>query len=350
MRKTEKITVNGEHSYDILVGDGIFNNLPRLISPFVNNNKVLIVTDDIVDKLYGESLESLLSENGYIVKKFVFSNGESSKSSDTLLNILNFAIENGFNRHDLFLSLGGGVVSDLTGLSSALYMRGVPFVAVPTTLLAATDASVGGKTAVNLKNGKNSMGTFYSPKAVFCDTDIIKNLPAEIFSLGMAEVIKTNLIKDFNLFSLIEENTVKENIEKIIVSCLKIKKEIVEKDEYDTKGIRNVLNMGHTVGHALEILCEYKIPHGLAVGTGLCKEAEIAEKSGLTDNLTVNKIKAATKKYGLLIKIPYSPSDLICAMLSDKKNTDSKITFLLPENNGKIKEIKLSESELIDLL
>ena len=345
-----QITINTSKKYDILLGDGLIKDIVKLTEPFCPSKRVLIITDDIVNSLYGEPVSDRFSLSGYYVKRFVFKNGEGSKNLQTLSDILEFAAFNGFKRNDLFLALGGGVVGDIAGLASSLYMRGVPVVQVPTTLLSAVDSSIGGKTAIDLKSGKNLCGAFKQPDLVVIDTGIINDLPEDIFSCGMGEVIKCGVIKELPIFDYIAENRVKENLESIIFDCLILKKDIVEKDEFDTLGIRNLLNVGHTIAHAVELLSNYTIMHGNAVAMGLFTEAIISEKLGICDAATALTIKEAVKKAGLYFDLSFAASDIAKACLLDKKNKDSRIVFLLPERQGNCREIRLSADELQKLL
>ncbi len=346
----QKITVNTAKSYDILIDSGILSDIPSLILPFCKTKRVLIVTDDIVDSLYGEKVFSLLKNDGYTVFKFVFKNGEEQKNISTLSDILEFAAECGIKRNDLFLSLGGGVTGDITGLASALYMRGVSVVQIPTTLLSAVDSSVGGKTAVDLKAGKNLAGVFCQPSLVIIDTDIIKNLPEDIFKEGLGEVIKYGVIKSPDIIDVIESGKIKQNLSGIIKECLIIKKEIVEQDELDTLGIRNLLNAGHTVAHSTELLSGYTVPHGIAVANGLLSEAKIAEKLGICEKAVAERIKNVLISSRLYEEFNFSKAEIANTCLKDKKNRDSKILFLLPETIGTMKEVKLSSDELLKLL
>ncbi len=346
----EKIHIGTSEKYDVILGENVFHRIPSLILPFCPTKKVLIVTDDIVDELYGNSLVKILTENGFETNKFVFKNGEPSKNIQTLSDILEFAAKCNFHRKDTFIALGGGVVGDITGLASALYMRGVSVIQIPTTLLSAVDSSVGGKTAIDLKNGKNLAGVFKQPELVICDTEIIKNLPRDIFCEGMAEVIKCNIISSLSVIDHIKKGTLFDNLSHIIKECITLKRDIVEKDEFDTLGIRNYLNVGHTIAHGIELLSNYSIPHGKAVGTGMVIEAQIAEKSGICRSDTVKEIFDAVSAFGLYFDLPFSKEDLSLSCLKDKKNKDSRIIFLLPEELGKCKEVSLSKEELLNLL
>jgi len=345
----KRITVNLNNSYDILLGDNLFSKTPKLIMPFCESKKILVITDSNVEKLYGKKLINLLEKNGFETCLFSFSAGEESKNNDTLFEILDFAFNNGFTRNDIFIGLGGGVVGDITGLSASLYMRGVSYISIPTTLLSAVDSSIGGKTAVNMKSGKNVIGTFNQPALVICDTKIIKNLSENIFAEGLGEVIKYGVIKDKSILDTVKKGETKGNIDDIIEKCLNIKREVVEPDEFDNLGIRNVLNAGHTIGHAIEVESGFDVPHGKAVALGLVIEANIANKLGLCGKTTVTEIEKAVKTVVDISKYEIKPETIATLCLKDKKNKDSRITFLLPEKIGKMKEVLLSKEELTSL-
>lgn len=337
----ERIHVEVSKPYDILIDRGMLQSIPNLINPVCASNRIAIVTDDIVANLYLRDLQVGLSTHGFETVAYVFPNGEQSKNINTLSGILEFLAENHIRRNDTLIALGGGVVGDITGLAAAMYMRGVSIIQIPTTLLAAVDSSVGGKTAIDLRNGKNLAGAFWQPSMVVCDVDVIQKLPADIFAEGMAEVIKCNVIKDLPIIRWIETGALIEHLEETIYECISLKRNIVEQDEFDTKGIRNILNVGHTVAHAIEKLSGYTISHGHAVGTGLIVEAELANKLGWCDREIVERIRTAVEHYCLSIDISWSSTDLSAAMKSDKKNRDAGIVFELPCTLGECKEIKL---------
>ena len=345
-----KLCVRVSKPYDILIGRGIIKDLPALILPVCTSKRVAIVTDDIVAGLYLTTIEEKLQSSGFETVSFIFPNGEQSKNIGTLSDILEFLAEKHVRRNDMLIALGGGVPGDITGLAAAIYMRGISVIQVPTTLLAAVDSSVGGKTAVDLKNGKNLAGAFWQPSMVVCDAEIIEQLPDEIFAEGMAEVIKCNLIKDLPIMEWIKTGTIKERLEDVIYECVSLKRDVVEQDEFDVKGIRNILNVGHTVAHAIEKLSGYTISHGHAVGTGLVIEAEMAWKLGMCDQGTVQKIQAAVDEFDLPVEIPWNADAMAEAMKSDKKNRDAEIVFELPYRLGECKEIKLNKSETAELI
>ena len=344
------IHLNASKSYDILIDNGLFNQVFSLIEPFCKDRSVAIITDDIVDKLYGEQLLKQLKQNEYSVVKYVFLNGEASKNINTLSNILEFLADNNFKRNDYIIALGGGVVGDIAGLASAIYMRGISFIQIPTTLLAMVDASVGGKTAIDLQAGKNLAGVFWQPSLVICDVDIIKKLPDDIFKEGMGEVLKYDVIDNLGIFEKVLNDKVFDDLDSIIYECIKSKQKIVEEDEFETKGTRKLLNVGHTFAHGLEKLSNYEIFHGVAVATGLVWEAGISYKLGMCSKEAFNEIKQVVVKWNLLIDFNYDFKELVEAMKKDKKNDDILISFVLPLEIGKCVEHKIDTSILINVL
>ena len=346
----KRITVNTSKTYDVLLGNGLIQRLPELIAPICQGRKVGIITDDTVEGLYANHVAQELVSQGYEVKLFSFPHGEESKHIGTLSEILEYFAQNHFTRKDVFISIGGGVAGDITGLAAALYMRGIQFIQVPTTLLSMVDASVGGKTAVDLIAGKNLVGAFWQPSLVVADTNIVANLPKDIFAEGMAEVIKSDLIANAGIIGWVLLGTLNVHLAETIESCIRMKQGVVEQDEYETKGLRKVLNMGHTVAHAIEKLSEYKVSHGVAVATGLVWEATISHYLGLCNQSLVDEIRHAVDCYNLYYDVPYSVADMVEAMRSDKKNEDSKIDFVFPITYGKWEERKLEQKELNDII
>lgn len=333
-----------------MLGIGLIHRLSELIAPICQGRKVGIITDDTVERLYANNVAQELASLGYQVNLFSFPQGEESKHIGTLSEILEYFAQYHFTRKDIFLSIGGGVVGDITGLAASLYMRGIQFIQVPTTLLSMVDASVGGKTAVDLKAGKNLVGAFWQPSMVLADTNVVANLPKDIFAEGMAEVIKSDLIANAGILGWVLQGSLHEHLAEAIESCIRMKQGIVEQDEYETKGLRKVLNMGHTVAHAIEKLSSYKVSHGVAVATGLVWEARIAHYLGLCNASLVEEIKRAVDCYDLFYDVPYKTEDMVEAMRSDKKNEDSKIDFIFPITYGKWEERKLEQKELNDII
>lgn len=346
----ETIEVNTSRRYKVIIGQGLINELPRLVEPICNGRKIGVITDETVDALYAESACNALSNYGFTVSKYVIPPGEPSKNMTVLSGILEFFASCQFGRKDILISIGGGVIGDVTGLTAALYMRGIQFIQVPTTLLSSVDASVGGKTAVDLNAGKNLVGAFWQPSLVVSDTQIVASLPDEIFAEGMAEVIKSDLIANAGIIKIIWQGKVKDSLEKIVSSCIKMKRDVVERDEFETLGFRKVLNMGHTVAHAIEKLSDYSVPHGVAVATGLVWEAQMANIQGVCDRRFVDEIREAVDAYHLYYDVPYSVEAMVEAMKSDKKNEDSRIDFVFPITYGKWVERKMETHTLIDII
>jgi 3-dehydroquinate synthase len=251
----------------------------------------------------------------------------------TLEKILEFLAENHFSREDIAVALGGGVVGDVVGFASAVYTRGIPYVQIPTTLLSAVDSSVGGKTAVNLKAGKNMAGAFHQPALVLCDTGILRELPENLIQEGMAEIIKYGVISDSRLFEMVSKKDALKNTDGIVERCVSIKSGFVEQDEFDA-GKRQMLNFGHTIGHAVEKLSNFSVSHGHAVSIGMVIMSRASWKLGVSDEDCTLKIKKANSLYSLPTGCPFTSESLLDAMLSDKKRRGDSITLGLPKSIG----------------
>ncbi len=341
------INVKTGSPYEIYIECGLLSRSGELIREISKAQKAVIVTDSRVDGLYSDTVLKSLSESGFETAKFVFPEGEASKSHSTLIELYGFLCDKGVTRSDIIVALGGGVVGDLTGFAAATYLRGVPFVQIPTTLLAQIDSSVGGKTAVDLDCGKNLVGAFYQPKRVIIDPDVLNTLTDKIFSDGMAEAIKYGVICDAKLFDTIIN---KGDILEIIAECVKIKTDIVERDEFDT-GERFMLNFGHTVGHAIEKLGNFtEYTHGEAVAVGMVIISKAGEKLGLTQNGTSEKIIKALEAYSLPTKVPYGKEEMKDVMLRDKKRSANSITLVLAKCIGEAYLHKISIDSIQDYL
>jgi 3-dehydroquinate synthase len=290
---------------------------------------VVIVTDSNVDLLYSDRLAASIREAGFDAVRFVFPAGEKSKNAPTLLSLLNFMAESRITRADTVFALGGGVVGDLAGLAASLYMRGVGLVQLPTTLLAAVDSSVGGKTAVDLPAGKNLMGAFYQPDLVICDTDTLDTLPPSEFSNGCAEMIKYAFIRDAAILNILGDRP----LDDLISRCVTIKRDIVAADEHD-RGERQLLNFGHTFGHAIEKYSGYTIPHGSAVAAGMVIMTTAAVRKGLCDAGSLEQLISALRSCGLPVETHYSEAELFDTILSDKKRVSDRITLVIPRRVG----------------
>ena len=342
----KKVHVNASPPYDALIGAGLLREAGKLLKSVCNSDRLVIVTDDLVDGLYGEGLIKALEQEDFFVLKFVIQNGEKFKNLSVLERILNFLIENEVHRNDTLIALGGGVVGDLAGFAAAIYQRGVAVVQIPTTLLAMVDSAVGGKTGIDLPMGKNLVGAFHQPKLVLADTETLQTLPQSQLAAGMGEIIKYGVIRKNRILERIGQ----VNLEELIAECIKLKGFFVEWDEFDQKGIREILNAGHTVGHAIEKLSGYTIPHGKAVAIGLVTEACMAVDLGLAEAATYERIFSVVKGCGLYEKLPYPTAELAQAMQSDKKNRDKGIAFILPQEIGKYARQELTVQQVTELL
>lgn len=337
-----KTKVNASKKYEILIKRGILDSCGKYIKKAVKGDKALIIADTNT-KIYLGKVISSLEKSGFSHIEYIFEAGEKNKSLDNYSKILELAAENKLTRTDFIIALGGGVCGDLSGFAAASYMRGIDFIQIPTTLLAAVDSSVGGKTAVNLKNGKNLAGAFHQPSLVLCDPDTFKTLEDEYFLDGIAEAIKYGILNDKELFDLFFES-INNNIEHIISKCTKIKSYYVKKDEFDTAK-RQFLNLGHTFGHAIETLSGLSISHGHAVSIGMVIAAKAAYKMGICKEETLILIKSVLEKNNLPTSSPYSAEEIFDAALTDKKRTGSYLTLVLPEKIGKclLKKVTIDE-------
>ena len=270
-------------SYEILIANGLLADfcatLKKFLQKFPKIKTFAIVTDKNVSALYEETVANVLTNSGFHVISYAVPPGEASKSAEQFFALQRWLAENQITRSDAIIALGGGVVGDLAGFTAATYLRGVPFIQVPTTLLAMVDSSVGGKTGIDIPEGKNLVGAFYQPSAVICDPETLRTLSPEIFADGCAEVIKHGMIRSEKLLRMLESPVVPQ-ISAIIEENVKIKRDIVQRDEFDT-GERQLLNFGHTIGHAIEKLSDFQISHGsaVAIGMAIITQAEIGRAS-----------------------------------------------------------------------
>ena len=322
----------GSRSYDISIGSGASKEIK-------NDRRTLAVMDSNVKKLHKKAVLSALGTEEF----FSFPAGESSKSPETVLGICRHAAQLNFDRKCRFAAAGGGVTGDLTGFAAAIYMRGIEFIQIPTTLLAAVDSSVGGKTGADIPEGKNLIGAFHQPSAVYIDTDLLMTLPPIELGNGLAEIVKTAVILDSELFAKLETDPAllttagafQTRYPEIITRCCELKGMIVSEDEKES-GRRAILNYGHTFGHAVELLSNYTLPHGQAVAIGMAAAGELAVMLDIwktTDLERQNKLLTALE---LPVKVPsgYSTSDLVAAMRRDKKNQNGVIRTVLCSGIG----------------
>lgn len=323
----KQIEVNASRNYHVSIGSGILGTIANVVRAQTKAETVCIVSDSHVWPLYGDSVCQSLVDVDFHVCHFQFPVGENSKNGDTYLELMNFLAESGLTRNDCIIALGGGVVGDLAGFAAATFLRGIPYIQVPTSLLAMVDSSVGGKTGIDLPAGKNLCGAFYQPVAVLCDTDTLATLPQDRFRDGCAEVIKYAILFDPELFALLERDGLAFDREAVIARCIEHKRNCVERDEFD-RGQRMKLNLGHTIGHAIEKCSNYTISHGKAVAIGMVTVCR-ATKCRDTD-----RIIAVLKQFGLPTSTEISPEALCRAALSDKKRSGDTVHLIVPKAIG----------------
>lgn len=339
------VHVKASREYDVLIGAGLLHRCGELVAAVHKPCTAAIITDDTVNALYGDTVEQSLASAGYRVVRFVFPHGEESKNLMTFAAAQNFLAENRLSRTDLVVALGGGVVGDLAGFVAATYLRGIRFVQIPTTLLAAVDSSVGGKTAVDLPAGKNLCGCFSQPSLVICDYETLSTLPEETFADGCAEVVKYGVLADAALFAFLEEKGVGGEEESVITDCVSIKRDVVASDEFD-HGERQKLNLGHTVGHAIEQRSNFGISHGSAVAMGMGIIARAAAKRGLCAGEVPQRIETLLEKMHLPIRTAYSTEELLEAAMRDKKIRGGTIELVVPREIGKCELYKIDVADL----
>jgi len=343
------VTVNTSKEYDVWIGGGLLPQAGGKVMAACGGETAALVSDDIVNKIYGDTVERSLKAAGYAtVARFVFPHGEQSKTIEMYTSLLNALAEAKLTRSDVVVALGGGVTGDLAGFAAATYLRGVRLAQIPTSLLAMVDSSVGGKTAVNLPVGKNQAGAFYQPDIVLCDVDALQTLPAEVFKDGCAEMIKHGIIADAGLFAMLTE-PLRLRMEEIIARNVTIKRDVVAMDERDT-GIRQLLNFGHTIGHGIEKHSDYKMPHGKAVAIGMSITSRGAWRMGFCGEECHTGIVDMLKRFGLPHETGVPPERLVEAALSDKKRSGKQITEVLPERIGKCVLHSFSLEELEDFI
>ena len=335
----KQIPVEASKSYCVTIGKNLLSQLGETVCSVTAAKKVCIVSDTQVWPLYGETVCESLKRAQLEVIHFVFSAGESSKNPQNYLELLNFLSENRLSRKDCLIALGGGVVGDLTGFAAATYLRGIAYLQVPTTLLAMVDSSVGGKTGIDLPGGKNLCGAFWQPAAVVCDLNTLDTLPEEIFRDGCAEVIKYAVLFDPALFSLLEENKFSFPREDVIARCITLKKDVVAGDEFDN-GQRQLLNLGHTIGHAIEVCSDYAISHGRAVAMGM---GIVARASHTPDAVRICRL---LETFQLPTTTTFSGAQLYQAALSDKKQHAGSVQLILPRHIGQCEMVPTPNQQL----
>lgn len=370
-----KITVSTSCNYDVIMKRGALAQAGAYIKETLqmneasktsfNGTKLCIVTDQTVDKLYGQEHQALwtsLASAGFHVYKYVFPGGEKNKSMATIESLLNYLADNKFTRSDILLALGGGITGDITGFAAASFLRGIAFFQVPTSLLAIVDSSVGGKTGVNLNAGKNLAGAFWQPSLVLFDPDVLSTLSCDLKLDGVAEAVKAGCIADKRILDMIRhyENSggngfasgtaigdapynstpafpamLDDNdfLTSLAAQAIEVKRQIVEADERENN-LRQLLNFGHTIAHAIEKCSSYQISHGHAVATGMVMISAAAEKFGLTKEHCYAAILDILHQFQFPLDCPYTTEDLTEAALQDKKRRGETITLVIPKSLG----------------
>lgn len=337
-----KLSVNTSRPYDIIIEDS-FLEIENQIKKVFSGRKLLIVCDSITKELYLEEIKEKLS--CFELFEYAVLSGEKSKNIENYVKIIEFLAENSFNRNDGVLALGGGVVGDLAGFVSATYMRGSCLIQCPTTLLSCVDSSIGGKTGVDLKQGKNLVGAFYQPSLTYINVSTLNTLPKREIESGFGEVIKYAFLSKTVSKKLLKEGVSK----KLILECVKIKAQIVAEDEFDS-GKRALLNLGHTVGHAIETLNNFTLSHGVSVAIGIEKVIEMSKRFyHLTDEKVLElKDLLALKGYEVNIKI--DKEEIVEQICHDKKTTQNTVSFILIKDIGDVRVEKLSFDKIRELL
>jgi len=328
-------------SHEICIGYDFQDRMGLLIAKDHPANRYVIVTDSHVSELYGKAFLEKLRELGLPVELLEFPAGEGSKTMETALKLTSGLLELGVDRHSLLIAMGGGVVGDLTGFVASIYMRSVPFIQIPTTLMAQVDSSIGGKTAVDLPQGKNLLGTFYQPKRIFTDLKFLETLTDDEYLNGLAEIVKYGLIDEPGFFTQLEKEAPalrernREILEQVIERSCRIKKGVVEIDEQES-GFRRILNFGHTLGHALEAASNYTLAHGKAVALGMIAAARISVLSGFLSPGERDRIEALIRDLGLPVRIPegISQGEVLERLAMDKKKEGSDLPFVLLKKIG----------------
>lgn len=341
----KKLRVNVNEGYDILIEKGLLDKSGELIKNVLPGDKICLISDTNVYEIYGSKIEACLADQGYTVSVYIYKAGESSKNTSTVIDIVEFMADKGLNRNDGVVALGGGVCGDMAGFAAAIYLRGIKFVQIPTTLLSQVDSSVGGKTGVDLPQGKNLCGAFHQPSLVIIDPNVLDTLSPHFFADGMGEVIKYGCIKSKALFDRLANENAKDFIEDLIYECLDIKRQVVENDEKE-HGERALLNFGHTCGHAIEKLWNFEtVSHGEAVGIGMAMISRVGEDMGITESGTADKIISLLKKYNLKTEDTHTTQEIVRAMCVDKKRTGTGINFAMIKEIGNsfIKPIENSD-------
>lgn len=340
------ITVQASCRYDILLNRGGLDVIGEAVAERFKPCTVAVMSDDIVFPIYGRRVTESLNRHGFSTICHIVKSGESYKTLESVVSFIEQMVQSHITRTDMVLALGGGVVGDMAGFAGSIYLRGIPYIQVPTTLLAAVDSSVGGKTGVDINAGKNLIGAFHQPALVYIDPETLQTLPTPIMRDGFAEVIKYGIILDEELSNItLHPHTY--DLEDVIARCISIKRNVVEQDEKDL-GVRALLNFGHTFGHAIEQLSGFSISHGCAVAKGMVIAAKVGVAYGLPNH--VERVESIVQAYGFDTSCPYSATQLYTVILSDKKRSGSNISLILPESIGHCISVTIPIEHVLKLL
>ncbi|MBQ6430259.1 MAG: 3-dehydroquinate synthase [Oscillospiraceae bacterium] len=331
------VRVEASRAYEVKIGRGLLETIGGEAAK-ITGGQALVVSDETVAPLYLAKAVGSLRQAGLTVSSVSVPAGEASKSPEYYVNLLNILAAKRLTRSDAVIALGGGVVGDLAGFAAATYLRGIPVIQIPTTLLAMVDSSVGGKTAIDLPAGKNLVGAFHQPSLVLCDPDVLTTLPEDVFRDGCAEVIKTAVLFDRDLFDHLRADGTDFDREEVISRCVAHKRDVVARDEFDT-GERQLLNLGHTVGHAVEACSHFTVSHGkaVAIGTAIMARAFSAD---------ADEIVSVLRAFGLPTETEFTPDELANAALADKKRSGDTLALVVPERIGKPRIAKIPVGEL----
>ena len=339
----------GKDSYDIHIENGLLDRAGDYIRSLTKSKTLAVITDSHVDALYGKRLENSLQTAGFRVHRLVFPAGEEHKCASSLLDLYQSLSDSGITRSDYVIAFGGGVVGDLGGFAAATFLRGIPFIQIPTTIISQVDSSVGGKVGIDLPSGKNQAGNFYQPKGVLIDPTLLHTLPKRFIHDGMGEVIKYGCIRDLELFELLEgldDEGIFDHWEEIIERCCKSKADLVERDVLDM-GERMILNFGHTIGHAIEGCYGFgRYTHGEGVAAGMSMLTGVTEAMGLTKEGTTARLRKLLIRYGLPVDVDASAEDLIPYISNDKKMRGNHMTLIILKEIGKGRLLPLEAEEL----
>lgn len=339
----------GKDSYDIHIENGLLDRAGEFIRNMTKSRTLAVISDTTVDSLYGDRLERSLTGEGFRVHRIVFPAGEEHKCASSLLTLYQQLSDAGVTRSDYIVAFGGGVVGDLGGFAAATFLRGIPFIQIPTTIISQVDSSVGGKVGIDLPSGKNQAGSFYQPKGVLIDPELLRSLPVRFIHDGMGEVIKYGCIHDVKLFELLEtlnDETIFPYWEEIIERCCTSKARLVERDVLDL-GERMMLNFGHTIGHAIEGCYGFgHYTHGEGVAAGMSMLTGVTEAMGLTEAGTTARLRKVLEQYGLPVDVTASAEELLPYISNDKKMRGNHMTLIILKAIGQCRLLPLAAEDL----